>query len=192
MPQSTNYERKIYNNCHCEVRGNQELFPAVRYIHAKKRGMPLPSGLKHIPFMNKNTICIFLLFFTTTFYSQTVIGKWKTIDDETNKPKSIVEIYEKSEKIYGKVIEIIEPEHKNKVCSNCSGDDKNKPILGMTVIKGLLKDKTEYNSGKILDPKNGKLYKCYITLESKDKLKVRGYIGISLFGRTQYWYRVKI
>ena len=141
--------------------------------------------------MNKNIILIVLLLVATTLYSQSVIGKWKTIDDETNKPKSIVEIYEKSGKIYGKVIEITELEHKKKVCSNCTGDDKNKPILGMIVIKGLLKEGIEYNSGKILDPKNGKLYKCYITLETNDKLKVRGYIGISLFGRTQYWYRVK-
>jgi uncharacterized protein (DUF2147 family) len=133
------------------------------------------------------------LFFTSLFYAQqpSVIGKWKTIDDETGKAKSILEIYEKSGKIYGKVLEILEAEHRNKVCSNCSGEDKNKPILGMTVIKGLTKEGNEYNSGKILDPKNGKLYQCYITLESKDKLKVRGYIGISLFGRTQYWYRVK-
>ena len=61
----------------------------------------------------------------------------------------------------------------------------------MIIIKGLSKEDAEYTNGKILDPKNGKLYKCYITLETKDKLKVRGYIGISLFGRTQYWYRVK-
>lgn len=141
--------------------------------------------------MNKIIIFILLLLFSITIHSQTVVGKWKTIDDETSQPKSIVEIYENKGKIYGKVIEIIELEHRNKVCSNCSGDDKNKPILGMTIIKGLLKDKTEYSAGKILDPKNGKLYKCYITLETKDKLKVRGYIGISLFGRTQYWYRVK-
>jgi uncharacterized protein (DUF2147 family) len=157
------------------------------------QGFPLLSGLKHIPIMKNAIIYSTLLFFTSLFYGQqpTVIGKWKTIDDETGKAKSIVEIYEKSGKIYGKVLDILEAEHRNKVCSNCSGEDKNKPILGMIVIKGLTKDGSEYSSGKILDPKNGKLYKCYITLESKDKLKVRGYIGISLFGRTQYWYRVK-
>ena len=133
------------------------------------------------------------LFFTSLIYAQqpTVIGKWKTIDDETGKAKSIVEIYEKSGKIYGKVAAILEAEHRDKVCLNCSGEDRNKPILGMIIIKGLTKEGSEYSSGKILDPKNGKLYKCYITLESKDKLKVRGYIGVSLFGRTQYWYRVK-
>jgi uncharacterized protein (DUF2147 family) len=143
--------------------------------------------------MKRSRLVIIALFFVTIFYSQnqSVIGKWKTIDDETGKAKSIVEIYEKYGKIYGKVIEILEEEHKKKVCSNCSGEDKNKPILGMIVIKGLTKEGNEYTRGKILDPKNGKLYKCYITLESKDKLKVRGFIGISLFGRTQYWYRVK-
>jgi uncharacterized protein (DUF2147 family) len=133
------------------------------------------------------------LFFLAILFaqSQTVIGKWKTIDDETGKAKGIVEIYENSGKIFGKVFDILEQENKKRICVNCSGDDKNKPILGMIIIKGLSKEGSEYTNGKILDPKNGKLYKCYITLETKDKLKVRGYIGISLFGRTQYWYRVK-
>ncbi len=134
---------------------------------------------------------ITLVLFVQVCFSQSVIGKWKTIDDETGKPKGIVEIYEKEEKIYGKIIEILEAENRNKKCTLCSGVDKNKPILGLTFIKGLIKDGSEYNGGKVLDPKNGKLYKCYITLDEKDKLKVRGYIGISLFGRTQYWYRVK-
>lgn len=141
--------------------------------------------------MKKYIVCIVALLFSTTFYAQTVVGRWKTVDDETGKAKSIIEIYEKSGKIYGKVVEILEAEHRNKVCSKCSGDDKNKPILGMTVVKGLSKHGNEYKSGKILDPKNGKLYKAIIALEGKDKLKVRGYVGVSLLGRTQYWYRVK-
>lgn len=143
--------------------------------------------------MKNNILIIAALFFTTIFYSQnqTVVGKWKTIDDETGKAKSIVEIYEKSGKIYGKVIEILDLEHKNNVCKDCAGEDKNKPILGLVIIKGLKKEGDDYTNGKILDPKNGKMYKCFITLESKDKLKVRGFIGFSLFGRTQYWSRVK-
>ena len=127
---------------------------------------------------------------TSSMYSQSVIGKWKTIDDETGDAKSIVEVYSKSGKIYAKVIEILDLEHKNSVCKKCSGEDKNKSILGLTIIKGLSKDGSEYNSGEILDPKNGKLYKCALSLESKDKLKIRGYIGFSLLGRTQYWHRV--
>jgi len=143
--------------------------------------------------MKKSVVFSLVVFFSMFFnaQSQSVIGKWKTIDDETGKPKSVVEIYEKSGKIYGKVVEIFDANKKNKVCDECSGDDKNKPILGIMVIKGLRKDGKEYNDGQILDPNNGKLYKCFITLEENDKLKVRGFIGISLIGRTQYWYRIK-
>jgi uncharacterized protein (DUF2147 family) len=140
--------------------------------------------------MKQLIILLFCFFATTLIHSQSVIGKWKTIDDETGDAKSIVEVYSKSGKIYAKVIEILDLEHKNSVCIKCSGEDKNKSILGLIVIQGLTKDGSEYNSGEILDPKNGKLYKCALSLESKDKLKIRGYIGFSLLGRTQYWYRV--
>ncbi|NUY82246.1 DUF2147 domain-containing protein [Flavobacterium sp. MAH-1] len=141
----------------------------------------------------KKLASILVLFAVMSFSvpNQGVVGKWKTIDDETGKAISVVEIYESGGKIYGKVVDILNPKDKNKTCVNCSGSDKNKPIIGMTVIKGLTKEGDEYTNGKILDPKHGKLYKCYITLESADKLKVRGYIGVSLIGRTQYWYRVK-
>lgn len=133
---------------------------------------------------------LFCITAMTSMQSQSVIGKWKTIDDATGEAKSIVEVFSKSGKIYAKVVDILDPATKNNLCKQCSGDDKNKPILGLTIIKGLSKDGSEYNSGEILDPKNGKLYKCALTLESKDKLKVRGYIGFSLLGRTQYWHRV--
>jgi uncharacterized protein (DUF2147 family) len=123
--------------------------------------------------------------------SQTVFGKWKTIDDETGQAKSIVEIYEKSGKLYGKIIDIVNPEKRKSLCVKCSGEDKNQPILGLIIVKGLVKDGDEYNGGKILDPLKGEEYKCIIALEEKDKLKVRGYVGFSLMGRTQYWYRVK-
>ena len=141
--------------------------------------------------MKKVILSITFLLIAITGFSQTVIGKWKTIDDETGKAKSIVEIYEKSGKIYGRILEILEEENRNRKCDLCTGIEKDKPILGMVIIKGLTKDGDEYSGGKILDPKNGKQYKCYITLDGKDKLKVRGYIGISLLGRTQTWARVK-
>jgi uncharacterized protein (DUF2147 family) len=141
--------------------------------------------------MKKMILCIVVLF-STMFYGQnTVIGKWKTMDDDTGKPKSIVEIYESGGKIYGKVVEILDKEHKNSVCNKCSGADKNKPILGMVVVRGLSKKGDDYRNGQILDPQNGKLYKSIIALDGNDKLKVRGYIGVSLLGRTQVWYRIK-
>ena len=138
-------------------------------------------------------IYLLIVFFGLAFFSfsQNIIGKWKTIDDETGKEKSIVEIFEKNGKVFGRILEVLDPEKKNKKCELCDGEDKNKSIQGLVIIKGLTKEDDEYSNGKILDPKNGKLYKCSISLESKDKLKVRGYIGISLIGRTQYWYRAK-
>ncbi len=138
----------------------------------------------------------FLLLITFAFSAATaqknsVLGKWKSIDDETGKELGIIHIFEEGGKIYGKVIEIMNPKNRDKLCINCSGEDKNQPILGLTILKGLSKDGNEYSGGKILDPKHGKYYKCYINLEDENKLKVRGYVGISLFGRTQYWHRVK-
>ncbi|GGB68482.1 hypothetical protein GCM10007424_05640 [Flavobacterium suaedae] len=122
--------------------------------------------------------------------AQGVVGQWKTIDDETGEAKSIVEIYEKDGKIYGKVVKILNPAKKDAKCTECKGSDKNKPILGMVIIKGLEKDDDEYTDGKILDPNNGKLYSCTIKLDGKDKLEVRGYIGFSFIGRSQTWTRV--
>lgn len=123
--------------------------------------------------------------------SAQVTGKWKTIDDETGEPKSIVEIYEQNGKIYGKVIEILNPAKKNAKCTKCKGADKDKPILGLVIIRGLEKDGDEWTDGDILDPNKGKFYSCTIEMDGKDKLEVRGYMGISLLGRSQTWHRVK-
>jgi uncharacterized protein (DUF2147 family) len=123
--------------------------------------------------------------------SQSILGKWTTIDDETGKEKGIVEIFEHKGKVYGKIIEIFEQEKRHFRCEKCEGDDKNKPILGLVIIKGLTKKGDVYEGGKITDPKNGKSYHCKITLQSKDKLVVRGYIGIPLIGRSQTWIRLK-
>ena len=128
-----------------------------------------------------------MLFIGVLSFAQ-IEGKWKTIDDETGKAKSIVEIWKKSDgKYYGKVSQLlIKPEYAN--CVACKDDRKNKPILGMEIIRGLKKDGNEFTGGSITDPKNGKSYKCTITRDG-DKLNVRGYMGISLIGRTQTWQK---
>jgi len=140
--------------------------------------------------MKKITLLIFILLLSFNGYSQSITGKWKTIDDETGKEKSIVEIYQTDGKIYAKVVKLLKKDEENKVCENCKGANKNKPIKGMIIISGLTKDDNEWNGGKILDPKTGNEYKCYLTLENHDKLKVRGYLGFAILGRTQYWYKV--
>lgn len=140
----------------------------------------------------KNTIVTFVLtvFAVMAIQAQSVTGKWKTIDDETGKAKSIVEISEKNGKMYGKVIEIL-TDKKDAKCDKCSGADKGKPVKGLTIIKGLKKDGSEYSGGTITDPSSGKEYKCVIKLNGTEKLDVRGYVGIQALGRTQTWVRVK-
>ncbi|MDN5203194.1 DUF2147 domain-containing protein [Fulvivirgaceae bacterium BMA10] len=117
-----------------------------------------------------------------------IFGKWKTVDDVTGEVKSVVEIYKESGKAYGKIIDITDPEEKDSVCDKCDEDDprKGKKIMGMIIITGLEQDGKKWDDGKILDPENGKVYSCKIWVED-GKLYVRGYIGISLVGRSQTW-----
>ena len=122
-----------------------------------------------------------------------ILGKWKTIDDETGQAKSIVEIYKQNGKYYGKIVKLLTEENKDGICRTCKGKYANKNILGLVILKDLEydADDKEWEDGTIMDPKNAKEYSVYLALVQPDKLKVRGYIGFSLIGRTQYWYRVK-
>ena len=140
--------------------------------------------------MKKYILFIYILSLSFNSFSQSITGKWKTIDDETGKERSIVEIYESEGKIYAKIVKLLEKSEENRVCENCKGANKNKPLKGLMIIDGLKKDGSEWNGAKIRDPKTGKEYKCYLTLEEPNKLRVRGYLGFALLGRTQYWYRV--
>ena len=137
-----------------------------------------------------NLLILFIALFLTS--NAQVTGKWTTIDDETGKAKSIVEIYKKDGKLYGKIIKLINPTEKDPVCDKCTDYRKNKKIVGMNIITGLVKDGDEWEADDaILDPNNGKIYDCKIWVDedNKNKLNVRGYIGFIY--RTQYWYRVK-
>lgn len=122
---------------------------------------------------------------------QDVFGKWYSIDPDTGDNESIIRVYKEGNQVFARIETILREEDKDKTCIECSGEDKDKPIEGLVIMKGLKKEGDEYNGGKILDPKNGKYYKCYITLEDENKLKLRGYIGFSMIGRTEYWYRVE-
>jgi uncharacterized protein (DUF2147 family) len=126
--------------------------------------------------------------------AESPLGRWKTIDDETNKEKSVVEVYEAGGKLYGKIVELLQEKDggAGKLCAKCTGSDYNMPMIGMVFLKDLKKDGDEYTGGTIMDPNNGKTYKCKMELEEGgQKLKVRGFIGFSLLGRTQIWHRVK-
>jgi uncharacterized protein (DUF2147 family) len=141
--------------------------------------------------MKKLLLLTFILLFSISSFSQTIFGKWNSFDEETNKIEATIEVYEKDGKAYAKIISIIDPEKRSATCTACKGKLKNTPILGMNILTGLKEDGDEWSGGKILDPKNGKQYKCYIKLKDDNTLKLRGYIGISWFGRTAIWKRAE-
>lgn len=119
-------------------------------------------------------------------------GLWQTIDDETGKPKSLVRITETNGEFRGKVEKVIPKPgaDANPKCDKCEGANKDQPIVGMTILTGLKQDDDEYTGGRILDPNNGKTYKCKMSLiDDGKKLKVRGFIGMAWLGRTQVWVR---
>ena len=139
---------------------------------------------------------LFLTFLTASFLkAQDIVGKWKTIDDETNEPKAVVEIWKdpSNGKYYGKIIKLFRKpgEDPNPLCENCPGDKKNKPVIGMVIITDMEKvGNNEWDNGEILDPDSGYTYDCKMWIED-GKLQVRGYLGWSLFGRSQTWLPYK-
>jgi len=117
-----------------------------------------------------------------------ITGSWQTIDDETGEAKSIVEIFEREGRYYGKVQDLLlKPD--DTVCEECKGPRKGQQVVGMEIITGLKKDGDEYTGGEILDPESGNVYRAKLWLEDDDTLKVRGYLGF--FYRTQTWHRAE-
>lgn len=124
--------------------------------------------------------------------STSPVGLWKNIDDVTGQPKALIRITEANGVLQGRIEKLfLAPgEAPNPKCDKCSGARKDQPILGMSILDGLRKDGDEYAGGEILDPNNGKVYRSKMELEDGGKkLKVRGYIGIPMLGRSQTWLR---
>ena len=119
-----------------------------------------------------------------------ITGRWRTVDDKTGKPKGIVSIYEQNGQFFGKIESSLDPKEANKICDLCKDERKNKPVTGMVFLRHLKRSGDEYSGGDILDPDTGTIYRCKAKLaEGGKKLVVRGYIGISLLGRSQTWTR---
>ena len=131
----------------------------------------------------------FLLSSGVVLAADSPVGMWKTVDDKTGKVKSEVQIYEQGGKLFGKITSLtdsLDKQGKPVVCTECKGADKDKPIVGLVIVKDLSPSKNRYKGGTILDPEDGKVYKAEVWIED-GKLKVRGYLGI--FHKTQTWVK---
>ena len=147
----------------------------------------------------KNTAC--RLFFTFILLlpafglgaaELSPVGLWKTIDDSSGQPKGLVRIRELNGQLEGKVEKAFPKlgEDPAPKCDKCDGVRRNQPVLGMTILWGIVKQGDEYQGGEILDPETGKIYRAKMKLiDGGKKLEVRGFIGVSLFGRSQIWLR---
>ena len=119
----------------------------------------------------------------------TPAGRWRTFDDKTGKAKAIILLYEEKGLLFGRVETLVDPDAV-KICDKCGDERKGRAVTGMVVVRRMKKDGDEYTGGDILDPKNGSVYRCKMRLiDQGRKLSVRGYLGISLLGRSQTWIR---
>lgn len=119
----------------------------------------------------------------------TYTGTWINIDDETGVEKSEITLYIKEGKLYGKIDRLLLQEDQGKLCTQCRGKEKNQPIEGLVILRGLSRSGDLWTDGEIMDPANGKAYDCTLSLDDANTLKVRGYLGFSFLGRTQIWKR---
>lgn len=121
--------------------------------------------------------------------ADSAVGTWKSIDDESHQAKALIQISEDANGVLsGKIVKLLQ--HPDAVCDKCEGALKGKPDLGMTILWGLKPDSGHWSGGRILDPKSGKVYSAKMKLlDGGKKLEVRGFLGISMLGRSQVWER---
>ena len=123
----------------------------------------------------------------------TAVGLWEQVDEKSGKPESWFKITERNGAYEGNIVKIFfkpgEDEHW--VCDKCEGTERGKPVLGLALIKGMQRNGNSYENGTIMDPRDGAVYRALMKLSPDgQKLEVRGYLGISLFGRSQVWNRL--
>ena len=127
-----------------------------------------------------------------TAAGDTPVGTWTTIDDDSGKPRALVRIEELDGALSGRIVRLFRDpgEDPAPLCKDCSGERHDRPVIGMTILWNMRPHGDEWSGGEILDPESGKVYRCTLhTAAGGMQLEVRGFIGISLLGRTQVWRR---
>lgn len=144
--------------------------------------------------MTRCLVWVLALCATPALAEVSPVGLWKTIDDTTGKAKSLVRISLAGGELSGRIERLIDPAIPDPPCERCTDERKDRPILGMLILRGVRQnhdDSAEWDGGDILDPENGKLYRVRLRLSADGRqLDLRGYVGLPIFGRTQRWIRV--
>ena len=138
------------------------------------------------------SFCLLTIAAHANGFNKRILGNWITLDDKTHQPASVISIYEDHGTVEGKISHIYEvgDQHTNDICHFCKGEQKNKPILGLVIIKNMSCENNSCYNGRILDPRDGKVYHAKMSLNKNEQsLILRGYVGIPFFGRSVTWYR---
>ncbi|WP_426223590.1 DUF2147 domain-containing protein [Psychrobacter sp. DWR1-2-3] len=131
---------------------------------------------------------------STSVFAVSLNGtQWQTIDDKTGEKKAVIQLTESGGKVSGKIIKVLNKEKADALCTKCPGSLKNKPVEGLQILSGLKADgNNQWSDGKLVDPESGKTYSGKLTLsDNGQSLKLRGFVGTPVFGRSQTWQRIK-
>ena len=162
--------------------------------HAAARSTPRYSHAMNLQATIRTILLAGLLAATASAASPSPVGRWRTLDDKTGKPSSEVRIRALPDgSLEGVIEKVLDPSvAPGAVCEDCTDDRRNMPVIGLTFLRGMHAEGEDWSGGTILDPDDGKVYRCAMHLrKGGQQLEVRGYIGISLFGRTQVWQRLE-
>ena len=156
----------------------------------KYTSYPLPTHSPSSFRMKYYLLPFFAIVFCQWSPAQSMVGTWKTVDDNTGEARSHIQIFAAGGKFYGKIEQLLQ-KPPSLVCDKCPGDRKDQPLMGMVLLVNMVLSDGMWQSGDILDPEKGKWYSCKMWLQEGDAntLVVRGYLGP--FYRTQYWHRVQ-
>lgn len=141
--------------------------------------------------MNKIISIVLLLSCSPFTWAQSPIGLWQTVNEESGDAEAIVEIWEQNDELRGKIVELLNPQEPNPLCTECKDEKQDQPIIGLTIIWGLSGNGDSWEDGYILDPNNGVTYNSNLKINERGELEVRGFVGFAVLGRTQVWYRVE-
>lgn len=124
--------------------------------------------------------------------AQAYLGEWRVPDEDTGEPEAVVEIYEEGGKVHGRLVRSLKDSSGDGAirCEDCEGEFQGADLRGVTLLQGLEWDGDSFEDGEVLDPRSGNRYRLSLSLEG-DRLHVRGYKGIKLFGKTQVWERAE-
>ena len=132
---------------------------------------------------------IFVLGVARAFAADAPSGVWR-IDDAKGRPDALVRIFEQNGLYFGRFEKLFHPDPAGDRCTACTDDRKDQPLVGMIFLSDF-KPEGDHYAGRVLDPNTGKIYRCHLRVVDGDKLEVRGFVGVSLLGRTQVWRREK-